>query len=413
MQSNGIFDLKVTQNRRLAGFGEKEKSLKPRQKQSDSKGIGIFLTISLLAIAGLAGAYYFIEPNTEIVIYPKKNNFEKIVDLKSSKSKYDFSESDYFLPIKDYRESLEYRKEYPASETQLSEKAAGTIRFFNETLTAQTFVTNTQFIQGDGKVFLAMQSVTVPPMNGKDPGYADVKVIASSPGKDYNIGPANFSLPKLKRTELYTKFYGKSSGPMTGGFEGLGKAVNQEDVVKAKEDAENGAKNFVDKKIESLKEGNIIFEDTIYKNIATSAPAVALGQRMENFDYIVYTDIRALMLEKGVVDNLAKQIVSSSVSSYDLIDWKTYNYKILSSNSDTDRGKGYLKIKIVAQSTFAMDQGKIAKSLSGKYVTEINEILKGLYPDKIDRVDIKVWPWGKQKTALDPVKTKVLIEGID
>ncbi|HNY97662.1 MAG TPA: hypothetical protein PKM84_00880 [Candidatus Pacearchaeota archaeon] len=413
MQSNGIFDLKVTQNRRSVADSLKDKAFKPRQRQPENKGIGIFLTISLLAIIGLAGAYYLIEPSTEIVIYPKKNNFEKIVDLKSSKSKYDFSENDYFLPIKEYRENLEYRKEYPASETQLSEKSSGTIRFFNETSIAQTFVTNTQFIQGDGKVFLAAQSVTVPPMNGKEPGYADVKVIASSSGKDYNIGPANFSLPKLKKTELYTKFYGKSSGPMTGGFEGIGKAVNPEDVVKAKEDAENGAKKFADEKIESLKESNIIFEDTIYKNIATSAPAVALGQRMENFDYAVYTDIRALMLEKSLVDDLAKQIVSSSVSSDYLIDWKTYNYKILSASSDTDRGKGYLKIKIIAQSTFAMDQKKIVKSLSGKYINEINEILKGVYPDKIDQVDIKVWPWGKQKTALDPVKTKVLIEGID
>lgn len=117
-------------------------------------------------------------------------------------------------------------------EEEVARKASGRIVIYNTYGTAaQRLIKNTRFETPDGKIYRIDESVTVPGVHGADktPGQIEVVVYADAPGKEYNIGLSDFTIPGFKGDPRYEKIFAKSKTDMTGGALGMMKVVSEEE----------------------------------------------------------------------------------------------------------------------------------------------------------------------------------------
>lgn len=117
-------------------------------------------------------------------------------------------------------------------EAEVARKASGTIVIYNSYgPAAQRLIKNTRFETPEGKIYRIDESVTVPGVQGtaKTPGQIEVRVYADAPGKEYNIGLSDFTIPGFKGDPRYEKIFAKSKTEMTGGALGMMKVVSDEE----------------------------------------------------------------------------------------------------------------------------------------------------------------------------------------
>src|SRR3989344_4675468 len=106
------------------------------------------------------------------------------------------------------RKAGEKGLEAPASgEKVVERKASGTIIVYNTSTIEQRLRATTRFETPDGKIYQAPDAITIPGKKvagGKEnPGTLEVVVYAERPGKEFNIGLTDFTLPGLKGTSLF------------------------------------------------------------------------------------------------------------------------------------------------------------------------------------------------------------------
>src|SRR3989344_2470358 len=124
-------------------------------------------------------------------------------------------------------------------EKEVSKKALGKIRIFNEYSTAsQRLIKNTRFESPTGKIYRIDCCVDVPGMTvsggKKTPGSVVVNIYADIPGESYNSAPTDFSIPGFKGDPRYAKFYARSETPIEGGFVGKVKVPTPEALESTK-----------------------------------------------------------------------------------------------------------------------------------------------------------------------------------
>jgi len=124
-----------------------------------------------------------------------------------------------------------------SGEREISRKASGNIVVYNNTNQTQRLRATTRFETADHKVYQIEDAIVVPAkkvVGGVDkPGSLEITVYAESPGKEYNIGLTDFTLPGLEGTSLFSSIYARSKTPMSGGFVGTEKVVKADDQTQA------------------------------------------------------------------------------------------------------------------------------------------------------------------------------------
>ena len=99
--------------------------------------------------------------------------------------------------------------------------ASGKITVYNNYSNApQKLIANTRFQTSDGKVYRIKGAISVPGM-----GVLEATVYADQAGEEYNIGPADFTLPGLKGGPRFEKVFAKSKSAMFGGSSGNSRIV--------------------------------------------------------------------------------------------------------------------------------------------------------------------------------------------
>ncbi len=169
--------------------------------------------------------------------------------------------------------SEEKIKDVPATiEQDVQRKASGTIVIYNaHNGNAQRLIVNTRFETPDGKIFRIGESVEVPGAvmsEGKvvTPGALEVTVYADAPGREYNIGLSDFTIPGFKGDPRYTTFTArsKSDSPMTGGFSGVVKVPSPEAIAIAQRELKDDLKILaIEKARAQVPEGTIFFPGSV------------------------------------------------------------------------------------------------------------------------------------------------------
>ncbi|MBI2637827.1 MAG: hypothetical protein HYW88_02915, partial [Candidatus Sungbacteria bacterium] len=131
----------------------------------------------------------------------------------------------------------------PKTKTYAESRAHGRITIYNEySYSPQTLVAKTRFeTKSSGLVFRLEKQVIVPgaKKNGTAlvPSSIDVEVVADGVGENYNIDPAEFTIPGLKGTPRFEKIYAKSTDKFSGGFKGDGFIAGDAEIKTAEEAA--------------------------------------------------------------------------------------------------------------------------------------------------------------------------------
>lgn len=124
----------------------------------------------------------------------------------------------------------------PFTVKKVGERSRGTIVVYNAHSTEPyRFVARTRFESPDGNIYRIEKPLLIPGGTKKDgefiPGSIEVEVIADEPGEAANKEFADFTVPGLKGSVLFEKFYARSKGPISGGRKGEERVVDREAIA--------------------------------------------------------------------------------------------------------------------------------------------------------------------------------------
>ena len=144
--------------------------------------------------------------------------------------------------------------------TSGGQKASGKITVYNNYGSApQKLIANTRFQTSDGKVYRIRGAISVPGM-----GVLEATVYADQAGEEYNIGPADFTLPGLKGGPRFEKVFAKSKSAMSGGSSGNARVVKKEDIDSARTAVNEKLKNRLTEMFSKQKpEGYVLFANAV------------------------------------------------------------------------------------------------------------------------------------------------------
>lgn len=376
----------------------------PRRK------IGLILIFGILIIIGVFA--YFSLSRAKIEIWPETQilNFKEKIEINTQKKQPDFSAK--IFPGKIFEVELDTSQEFSsAGKTLKTEKAHGKIQLYNAySDSPQTLIANTRFISAEGKLFRSVEKVTIPggKYNEKGklvPGVLEIEVVAAEAGEEYNIGPSTFSIPGFAGTSKYTAFYGKSFGPMTGGFKGEALQVTQADL--------DGAKNALTKKLfeegitalkNKIPSGFVLLDEAINQEITELIPSAQVGAETQVFNLRAKVRLKVLSFKESDLENFVKGFIVTQMPQEALPeDGFWLNKKIQDeslkldyefSSIDWQTEKIILNLAITAKIYPDINEAALKKALSGKSLKETQLILAG-HP-QIKKLDVKFWPFWVQ-----------------
>ena len=138
--------------------------------------------------------------------------------------------------------------------------ASGKITVYNNYGSApQRLIANTRFQTSDGKVYRIKGAISVPGM-----GVTEATVYADQAGEEYNIGPADFTLPGLKGGPRFEKVFAKSKTTMSGGSSVNARVVKKEDIDSVRTAVNEKLKNRLTATLSKQKpEGYVLFAGAV------------------------------------------------------------------------------------------------------------------------------------------------------
>ncbi len=201
----------------------------PRERKPRRRFI-VFLIVTLIIFG--AGAYLWERFGTVVVtLTPKMIGADvEAVILARSKASAATDELSYDtirVPEVSLSQSL-----VAHGTKEVEKRASGEIVIFNSyNGTPQRLIERTRFTAPDGKIFRIEEPIVVPGGVLKSgtltPGSIVATVYADEPGKEFNIGLTDFTIPGFKGDPRYDKFYARSKTPMEGGFVGTLRVVDE------------------------------------------------------------------------------------------------------------------------------------------------------------------------------------------
>ncbi|MCI0542443.1 hypothetical protein L0Y69_01655, partial [bacterium] len=288
----------------------------------------------------------------------------------------------------------------------VEKKATGKIIIYNSfSAEPQRLVKNTRFESPDGKIYRISESIVVPGMKkegGNDiPGTLEVTVYADLPGKEYNIGIVDFTVPGFKGSPRYEKFSAKGKTPMAGGFQGKMKVVAEQDLEAAKSDLEGNLKAALwTKALAEKPAGTVIwqsvseyeFEHTTKDSDDGSVTAEATGVlSLGIFD------------EKAISHGIAKRSFSLSEEEIVLADnlaELTVEFKDISRLKTPDLPTGEILVSGKSTIVWQVDTNKLAEELAGVKKQEYKGVF-AKFPG-IERARVTLRPFWKTRFPEDP-----------
>lgn len=387
------------------------------KKPSFSKKIA-FSLILLLIIFGTF--LFFALGKAEIEIIPKTEliDLEKKVLLDS-----EFKEpllvrlKENTIPAEIIEDESTISREFPATGEDVAEKRAeGIVRVYNEySTTSRTFVVNTRFLSTDGKLFRALEKITIPSQKYEEgklkPGFVDIKVRAAEAGQEYNIGPTTFSIPGLLGTDMYTTFYAKSFSQMKGGFKGKASQVKKEDLERAEKLLEEEVFEESLAALEKKCDENsfILAQDCLLKEVLEQGCKAEVGEKIDSFTCEIKVKLKALVFREKDLEEFVENAILSQVQEKEIKPGSLeLNYFLES--KDLEKGQANLNLIALAEIYSPLEETLLKKGIAAK-PKKTAKILLESHPE-IKQAEIKLWPfWLKEiPKNLEKIRIRTVLD---
>ena len=397
---------------------EPVKEIRPARKEEgggNKKWLPVFLLLILFSAGGFC---YFNLAKATITIWPKTQDVNVTTKLTVDKSVGSPNFIEKIIPGEIFEEEKVITETIPSTgKVGREDKAEGIIKVYNEySDSTQVLIANTRFVSTNGKVFRSAARAVVPGFTYDDKnkivaGSIDVKVIADQAGPDYNIAPSTFSVPGFAGSEKYTKFYGKSLQPMTGGSSEKVSQVTKEDLDNAKIALSKKAKqeceaSFLEKlKGEKTVAGYLFSEDAIQTDVTETFTLATPGMEADTFSYQAKAKSQTIIFKKSDMGSFTKEFVLSQSPQGNNISEKSTTVKIMPENVNFNLGKIILSLDISTKVYTDLDLSKLKEGLKGKTAMESKVLLENA--PEVSRVEVKLWPFWVRKIPDDLEKIKI------
>lgn len=369
----------------------------------------IFLGLVLLVCASL---YIIIDPKISILIKPKISQFQTTAKVLGAIEQND--KNALFIPIKEVVGQKQFFQEVPTTKQDGSSKARGVLTLYNEySDQPQTFILGTRFTEENGKIFVSLERATIPGKKGNTPGTINVKVEASEAGPDYNIAPTTFSIPKLRSTPYYTKFYAKSANAMQGGSNGDVFIITQDDIDTCKAMLEEKAFNSAQEVIENQSAGYSMIKDSEDFDVQYPDYTNNIGEQSQTFKCQAEVKIRALAVNKNDLNEFAFKYIKDNISKQKKIIDKTLSIELDTSDPDLDSKTARLSFKITIDSYFSIDFNDLKKSIIGMRKEDLAPFVFNKYGEKIEDLRFKLTPFWRLNVPKKIDDISISLEGVD
>jgi hypothetical protein len=390
--------------RDIKDFLNTDKKKKPvaraiRNKQEKSFSWKIFLVIIFGIFVLLCGFLYFKLQKVTVEIWPNVETLSYTETILADKSAQIVNLEDSIIPAKYVEIESTDNQEFLATGNASNEgKATGKITIYNKT-TAITLKSGTHFLSDSGKYFVTLAKVSIPGGTKSKPGSVEVKVEAAEGGEGYNIGPANFSVPKLSGTTYYYSVYAVSTEAMNGGYTGDVKKVTDEDITNAKDDL---VKKISAKALEDLKnqlgEEYILLDDAISYTTVNSESNTKAGTVVDKFTYTGTVKATGLAFKKSYLDEFVKGYIVSQMSADSTILDGSYKIEYTLKTIDIDSGIMKIDVDFSAGVYKTINKNSLSILLTGKNSSQISEIVNSNLEESVSRVNIDFWPFWVKKS---------------
>lgn len=289
-------------------------------------------------------------------------------------------------------------------------KASGTITLVNAySAEPVKLIKSTRFQSPDGLIFRAPEDISIPGMQGSNPGSINVTVVADQVGDKYNIAPVSkFTLPGLKGGAMYDKVYARSSTAFSGGFSGNEPAV--QDSIKSAAIAAMRAR-LQEKVLQDLKSkadlgtmfpslAYVTFEDA--PSTVESDTQVRLHEKIHVLVPVFPTDAFNRMLASTVSADAENSTIS-------LIPGSGFDANIQSTSS-TAYGSTPVTFSLAgsADLRWVVDSNALTAALAGKDQSAFQTIVNG-FPS-IQEARARIEPFWKHTFPNDATKIKIIVK---
>jgi hypothetical protein len=403
-----IYDIKPPRvakktEREIKKFIDEGKKKKPtavvRHKKERNFPWKIFSGVGVLVLVLLCGFLYFKLQKVTVEIWPNVETLSYTQTVLVDKSAQIVSVEDNTIPAKYVEVESTESQEFPATGNGSNGgEATGTVTIYNKS-TSITLKDGTHLLSDSGKYFITLAKIVVPGGTKSKPGSVRVKVKAVEGGENFNIGPANFSIPKLSGTNYYYSIYGVSTEAMSGGYTGDVKKITEDDIINAKDSLVDKVSG---KALEDLKskigEGYVLLDDAVSYTTTSAESDTKAGTVTDKFNYTVNVKAEALAFKKSDLDEFVKDYVVSQMSEANsILDNST---KVEYTLKTIDRDKGIMKIDVNFSSGVykTINKNSLSMLLTSKNSSQITDIVNSNLTDSVSRVKVNFWPFWVTKS---------------
>ena len=274
-----------------------------------------------------------------------------------------------------------------SGEEKVSRKASGKIIVYNNaSKEPQKLRATTRFETPDGKIYQVQDAAVIPGkkvVGGVDePGALEVTVYAERPGKEFNIGLTDFTLPGLKGTSSFSSVYARSKTEMTGGFAGTEKIVKDQDRAQAKTQLEAVLRDeLISEAKAQVPEGFILLpalSSVTFEDLPQSASA---GENSATVN--MRGNLSGVMFKKGDLSTrLAfEKTMLASGDLVDIIELESLNFSFSGVTPAGPSPSDEIKFSVTGKVTavWRIDETALKTDLIGKHKKDISSILNN-YP---------------------------------
>lgn len=374
----------------------------------------IFFLLGGVSLLSLAGAVFFLFfSRAEVQVTPYQITQE--VDLKFD-GRVDVSTgegSQISVRLAEKEENVTVSANATGAALGTAQKARGAVTLSNRySSDAQPLVATTRIAAPDGKIYRLVEGVTVPGMNGSEPGVVEAAVIADQTGAEYNIGNTSFTIPGFKGSPKYNKFSAQSTKAITGGGSGNSNdltVITKEDVENAYSAAKNKAREAYLATVESeLLPGERVLKESLDLVANPGATPPIVGTAATSFDYQSTYKVRGFVFSE---EALKQKILSQGSQTVGGVPFQPVSAVLNYGEAipDFDGRTVRLKTHASVTSDSVIDRDKLHDEILGKDENGINALLKS-YPE-IKKIKVVFRPqWFSSVVPSSPGRVTVLVE---
>jgi len=363
-----------------------KKEIKKKKFKIELIFIPVFLILLVFIAIQISKAEIEIWPKTELIDFKA----ELTIDVNADEIDLSYKT----IPAQVFESSKVLYEEFQST-GEIFKKAEGAIRLYNSYSTkSETWREGTRFVSSEGKLFKSKDKIIVPGAELKDgklvPRYVDVLVIAAEAGEEYNIEPTHFSIYVFRGTPRYTKFYGESLKPITGGGDSF--QVTEQDLESAEKAFVQKTKTACENDLKNKIPDNLIFlEDILETEILEKFSLTKAGDEAKEFNFKVKAKSKTILFKESDIKDYIKQLVLSQDSSEKSFYEESLKIDYTPQTIDFDSGKVLVSLNVSVEVYSDIDLDVLKKELMGKSLSGTTIFLEN--QPEITRAEVQLWPF--------------------